>query len=90
MTPPHIISAPDPDYPDAARRAKVQGIVLVQCLVGEDGTVRDAHVLRSLRPDLDASALLAVQHWHFAPATKDGKAIATTVNVEVNFHLYKD
>jgi len=90
MTPPRAILAPDPDYPDAARRAKKQGTVVLRCIVGEDGLVRDAQVKTSLRGDLDASALQAVREWKFEPATKDGKPVAVQVNVEVTFRLYKD
>jgi len=89
-TPPHAISAPDPDYPEAARRAKIQGTVIVQCVVGSDGRVHDARVATSLSKDLDASALNAVRQWQFEPATKDGKPLTVWVKVEVSFHLYKD
>jgi len=90
ITPPHLIVAPDPNYPDAARRAKVQGVVLVGCTIGVDGTVTSASILQSLRKDLDASALEAIRLWKFEPAIKDGKPVAVQVRVEVAFHLYKD
>ena len=89
-TPPHAIRAPDPDYPDTARRAKIQGTVVVRCVVGSDGSVHDARVETSLSKDLDASALKAVRQWQFEPATKDGKPLTVWVKVEVSFHLYKD
>jgi TonB family protein len=89
-TPPHAISAPDPDYPEAARRAKIQGTVIVRCVVGSDGRVHDARVETSLSKDLDASALNAVRQWQFEPATKEGKPLTVWVKVEVSFHLYKD
>ena len=88
--PPHAIRAPDPDYPDTARRAKIQGTVVVRCVVGSDGRVHDARVETSLSKDLDASALKAVRQWQFEPATKDGKPLTVWVKVEVRFHLYKD
>jgi protein TonB len=90
MNPPHVLVSPDPDYPDAARRAKVHGVVLVACEVGTDGTVSNARILNSLRKDLDASALEAVRKWRFEPAMKDGKPVAVQVNVEVTFRLYTD
>jgi TonB family protein len=90
ITAPHLVTAPDPDYPDGARRAKIQGKVLVQCEVGTDGTVRNARILTSLRKDLDASAIDAVSKWRFEPAIKDGKPVVVQINVEVNFNLYKD
>ena len=90
ITPPHLVVAPDPTYPDAARRAKIQGSVLIQCTVEVDGAVSNASVLKSLRKDMDASALDAIRMWKFEPATKDGKPVAVQVRVEVAFHLYKD
>ncbi len=90
MTPPRAILAPDPDYPDAARRAKKQGTVVLRCIVGADGLVHDAQIKTSLRGDLDASAIQAVRGWKFEPATKEGKPVTVQVNVEVTFHLYKD
>jgi TonB family protein len=90
VTPPHLITALDPDYPDDARRAKAQGVVLVECMVGTDGTVSNARILNSLRKDLDASALDAVRRWRFEPAIKDGKPVAVQIRVEVTFRLYKD
>ena len=86
-SPPRVTYAPDPAYTDAARRARVEGVVLVQCVVGEDGKVRDARILTSLRPDLDASALDAVRQWQFQPAIKDGKPVAIKINVNVKFQL---
>jgi TonB family protein len=90
ITPPHLVVAPDPNYPDAARRAKIQGVVLVGCTIGVDGRVTSASVLKSLRKDMAASALQAIRMWKFEPAIKDGKPVAVEVRVEVAFHLYKD
>jgi len=89
-TPPRLISAPDPVYTDAARRAMLQGIVVVSLVVGADGLVRDPHILTSLRHDLDDSALQAVREWKFEPATKNGQPVEVHVNVQVSFRLYQE
>ena len=51
-----------PVYPPIAQTAKVQGIVIIEAIIGKDGTVKDAKVLRSV-PLLDQAALDAVQQW---------------------------
>ena len=81
------IYAPPAGYTDAARKAKLQGDVMVGGVVGIDGKIRDAHVVRSLDAGLDANALIAFQTWRFEPAQKDGKPVATTVTVMMSFHL---
>jgi TonB family protein len=60
-TPPKITHV-DPIYPEQARQARVQGIVMVQITIGTDGRVTDARVIRSI-PLLDQAALSAVRQW---------------------------
>ena len=88
ITPPHRISGGEPEYTEAARKAKVQGIVVLSVLIGEDGTVQDVSVLNSLRPDLDESSIRAIRQWHFQPAMKNGAPIPFRTQVETSFHLY--
>jgi protein TonB len=69
-------------------RAKVQGSVELEAVVGTDGTVERARVTRSLRPDLDAQALIAIRQWRFEPATLDGKPVVTWMRFTMDFRLY--
>ena len=87
ITPPRAIDAPDPKYTNAASRDKVQGTVVLWVIVGADGSVQNAGVDRSLRPDLDESALKTVRSWRFHPATKDGQPVPVMIHVEVNFRV---
>ncbi|MGH9524022.1 MAG: energy transducer TonB, partial [Terriglobales bacterium] len=87
ITPSRANAAPDPAYTDAARKDRVQGVVVLWVIVGADGSVRDAGIARSLRPDLDESALHTVRGWRFQPATKDGQPVPVLIHVEVNFRL---
>lgn len=75
-----------PRYPDAARAAGQQGVVEVMALLGRDGTVRDAYVVRS-RPGLDDAALDAVWQWRFKPARANGRPLAVWVMIPVRFTL---
>lgn len=85
---PRAIFAPDPEYSEEARKAKYQGVVVVQMVVDRDGKVRDAHVIRSLGLGLDEKALEAVRQWKFEPAKKNQQAVAVNINVEVSFRLF--
>jgi len=76
----------DPIYPDEARAAEVQGLVVLQITIGEDGSVIDAHVVRSI-PLLDQAALDAVNQWLFEPTLLNGEPVEIEMNVVVNFTL---
>ena len=58
-------------------RAKVQGTVLLECVVLPDGTVGDVEVVRSLDPTfgLDQEAIKAARQWRFAPGTRFGDPV---------------
>jgi TonB family protein len=84
---PRVIFAPDPKYSDEAREAKVEGKVVLWCVVDKNGDVRDIKVARTLGHGLDARAVEAVKEWKFQPATKDGAPVPVEINVEVNFRL---
>jgi len=85
---PRVIYQPDPEYSEEARKAKYQGTVVLWCVVGPDGRVKDIRVSRSLGMGLDEKAIQAVKTWKFDPARKDGVPVAVQINVEVNFRLY--
>ena len=84
---PRVKSAPDPQYSKEARRAKVQGVVVLWMIVGVDGRAHDVKVSRSLGYGLDEEAVKAVQKWRFEPAKRKGKPVPVQINVEVNFRL---
>jgi TonB family protein len=75
-----------PVYPDIARAANVQGIVIVEVTIDEFGTVGDARVLRSV-PLLDEAALDAVRQWAFQPTLLNGVPTPVVMTVTVNFSL---
>lgn len=85
---PKPIYTPDPEYSEEARKAKFQGTCVLWLVVGPDGKARDIRVSRTLGLGLDEKAIEAVKTWRFEPGLKDGKPVATQVNVEVTFRLY--
>ena len=76
----------NPVYPVVARRASVQGSVIVECIVSPQGRVTDAKVLRGI-PLLDAAALAAVRQWVYTPTLRDGVPVAVVLTVTVQFVL---
>jgi TonB family protein len=76
-------------YPPEAQRAGVQGTVLVEVVVGADGRVTEARVLRPVAL-LDQAALDAVRQWEFAPTLLNGTPVSIVMIVTVNFTLDAD
>lgn len=85
---PVAIFAPDPDYSDEARKAKYQGTVILQVIVGADGRVHNPRVMRALGMGLDEKAIEKVLTWKFDPSKKDGRPVAVEMSIEVSFNLY--
>jgi len=62
-----------------------EGLVSVEIVIDKEGKVAEARVKRSTDPELEASALVAVRQWLFAPGEKDGQAVATRVTVPFRY-----
>jgi TonB family protein len=87
ITEPVKVSGPNPLYPEAARRARIQGVVVLECTIGKDGTVKQAKVLRGLPLGLTESAQDAVKKWRFKPSTLNGKPVEVLYILTVRFNL---
>jgi protein TonB len=83
---PEMITRSAPAYPEAARRANLEGTVIVQALVGKDGVVKDVCLRQSI-PGLDLAALGHAMSCQFRPARANGKPIAVWVAIPVRFSL---
>jgi len=87
------ISAPvpihraEPEYTQEARNAKIEGSVLIKCVIDENGIPTDPIVERSLEKGLDEKAVEAVKKWRFKPGLKDGKPVPANVSIQINFRL---
>ena len=86
-TKPVLLSHQEPEYSDEARKAKLQGTVVLSIVVTATGQVASVRVVRGLGLGLDDKAMEAVRQWRFRAATMDGKPVAAGALVEVNFRL---
>ena len=88
---PIVVREQKPAYTDEARRAGIQGSVELSLVIQVDGTVSDVRVVKSLdrQHGLDAAAIEAAKQWLFKPGMKDGKPVATTVFLGLDFRLAK-
>ena len=87
VTMPTVVREVKPDYPESAKKERIQGNVMLGVVVKKDGTVGDVTVKKPLRPELDEAAIKAMKQWEFRPGTKDGKAVDVAVDVEMTFNL---
>jgi TonB family protein len=87
VSPPSVVHKVEPEYSEEARRASLEGTVLLRIIVDEDGRPRELKVMRSLGLGLDEKAIVAVSNWQFAPGTKEGQPVPVQAQIEVNFRL---
>ena len=89
VTLPQLVREVKPQYTSDAMRAKVQGTVLLECVVRPDGSVSDVEVLRSLDSafGLDQEAIKAARQWRFLPGTRMGEPVPVLITIELTFTL---
>jgi len=86
IRPPEKVHDVRPEYPDLAQKARIEGVVIIQAIIGKTGAIEEATVLRSI-PLLDAAALAAVRQWRYTPTLLNGQPIAVIMTVTVRFRL---
>ena len=89
LTSPRVVFENKPAYTNEAMRARIQGAVLIEAVVREDGTVGAVKVVRSLDAafGLDREAVKAVRAWRFQPGTYEGRPVPVRVLIELFFTL---
>jgi len=83
---PVILHKEKPRYPDLARKAGIEGIVVVTVTIGKTGAVENARIFKSL-PMLDESALAAAKKCNFKPAKQRDKFVKVKMNIPFHFKL---
>jgi TonB family protein len=77
----------EPHYTELARKARLQGYVLLELTIDESGNVAEARVVKSLPFGLDQEAVEAARQWKFTPALRDGHPVQVFLDVPVRFAL---
>jgi TonB family protein len=83
---PHVILRVSPVYPEKARRAGIEGTVLLEATTDENGDVVKVRVLKSI-PELDQAAIDALRQWKYEPHLVDGKPTSIVFTVTMRFSL---
>ena len=86
---PRPLSAPQPEYPEFARTARITGRVVLDVLVDEKGHVRDVFVIQGVM-GLNEPAIEAAKVWTFTPAKKNGVPVAAWYELPFDFQLPAD
>ena len=84
---PERVHDPTPLYTEEARQARVQGVVLLQVVIDEEGNVHRPQIIKGLPMGLNESAVESVKQWKFKPATRDGKPVSVYYNLTINFSM---
>jgi periplasmic protein TonB len=89
MKKPAQLSGRQPRYTELARRAGIQGTVILEAVIDKKGRVSNVRVLKGLPMGLDAEAVSAVQEWIFEPAQMDGRPVSVYYTLTVNFQIQR-
>jgi TonB family protein len=87
VTAPTLVYRVDPEYSEEARKARFQGVVVLEAIIRRDGLVDVVNLVRRLGLGLDESAIEAVKKWRFRPAMKNGTPVQVPMRIEVSFNL---
>jgi len=83
-----VLSKPEPQYTEEARKNQIVGTVLLQAVFSASGEVTQIRALRPLPFGLTEKAIAAARMIKFVPATKDGHPVSMYMHLEYNFNLY--
>ena len=85
VKPPKIKKRTEPKLTTHARAYRIQGTVVLEGLISEEGRATNLNVISRLGYGLDDKAVETVSQWKFFPATQDGVPVPARVTIEVNF-----
>jgi len=76
-----------PNYGPTALAEKVEGVVHLEAIVEQDGSVGAVQLTKLLHPELEHSSLDAIRKWKFKAATLNGSPVATLIEIEMSYSL---
>jgi protein TonB len=83
---PALLHRVEPEYPPVAVSGKIEGLVILEAEVNEQGVVTQVRVLRSVML-LDQAAIKAVKQWRYQPLVLNGTPVPFLLTVTLNFSL---
>jgi TonB family protein len=83
-----VLSKPEPQYTESARKYSVQGTVVLHAVFSSSGQVSSIRAVQRLPHGLTQRAIGAARNIKFIPATKDGHPVSMYIQLEYNFNLY--
>lgn len=83
-----LLSRPEPQYTNAARKFQVSGTVVLRAVFSSDGRVTNIRVFSGLPHGLTKAAIDAAREIKFQPAVKDGQPVSQYIQIEYNYNLY--
>ncbi|MEZ5332635.1 MAG: TonB family protein [Thermoanaerobaculia bacterium] len=87
VSPPVKVFAPTPPYTEDARKARIQGVVILEAIIDALGNVTDVQVLKGLPQGLSDSAVEAARSWRFEPARRNGEPVPVYFTLTIRFSL---
>ncbi|NLH11477.1 MAG: energy transducer TonB [Holophagae bacterium] len=87
VIPPVLLQRIDPTYPETARKARRQGVVILEAIIDTSGNIVDVRVLRDIGLGCGEAALQAIRGWRYQPATLNGRLVSVYLTITVNFQL---
>jgi TonB family protein len=90
VTRPEILVNSGPLYTEAARKARVEGKVIVEAIIDRDGSIKNVNTLQGQPMGLSLSAMEAVCGWRFKPATRKGEPVKVYYVLTVSFSVQKE
>ncbi|HNX48793.1 MAG TPA: energy transducer TonB [Thermoanaerobaculaceae bacterium] len=87
VEPPVLTRRIDPRYPETARKAKVQGVVILEAIIDREGSVVDGRILRDIGFGCGDAALDAIRGWRYQPARLNSRTVSVYLTITVNFQL---
>ena len=84
---PQLVKRVEPEYPPLAVKAHIQGVVILEATVGEDGEVMEVRLLRSANPLLDREAERALRQWRYSPLVLNETRVPFILTVTLSFFL---
>lgn len=84
---PKVVNRVNPAYPEEAKAARAEGVVVLRTLIGMDGGVDDVEIVQGQPHGLSEAAIQAVRQWRFEPALLEGKPVKVVFMLTINFLL---